>query len=248
MEWQKDLANASQGQIRYLDMYETYKGGLDRAPKWTFAVSEIESEIATLNKRKKWLSVRQHHRSPGLRYMMNVYQRWERALELQGCRLILTTTLRDPLSRVKSLLSYNKIPRHEFQEFVLLSGEGQASYLLFNTCEPRNDVLAPTWCNGPGAMKNKRLTQQTLDELVGYLKEFDYVGQTEKLDHFIEWSETQTGWRRLRQSKSRRGRGNKAPNVNLSYSRYNFTNRMEDQIRQAFESDQILWNLMFEHS
>lgn len=247
-QWQQELAKASEDELHFMDMMQRNLKR-NRSPEWPRLVRDVESEIKTLSTRDKWLSIHQHHGTPGLRYMMTVYRQWKRAVESQGCRFILTTVLRDPLSRAKSLVSYNNIPRENFERFVMRTGSGQASYLLFGTCQPRTDTQAPIWCDGPGAMPNKTVSTNMMNELLGYLNEFDIVGKTEELDSFVSESERLTNWSRFTSSSSSslHDEGtSKAPRANPSYAKYEFTSEMEDLMRKSFESDQILWNRMFQ--
>lgn len=127
----------------------------------------------------QWLSVHQHHQTPGLRYLMPKLRKWKQRLVSIGCDLILTTVLRNPFSRAKSILSYNSIPEERFQWYISTKFEGQARYLLYNSCKPgpkgngtqdvgirgddtrrqiistspiddRNEPPPPEWCTGPG--------------------------------------------------------------------------------------------------
>jgi hypothetical protein len=195
---------------------------------------------------KSWLSVHHHHGAPGLRFMMPRLRAWKTTLQSQGCDLILTTVLREPLSRARSIVHYKKnFQRKDFEPF-FESGknnreEGVVNYLLFN----KDLKVVPSAYSSEyfkGGPRQDILSTEAIDEVVDYLKEFDIVGQTNELDSFIALSEKATGWSELIHSGFDKG---KALKSNKSVQKFNITAEMESFMAHYLQSDLIVWKRVF---
>jgi hypothetical protein len=227
----------------YFDFWhkETY-GDYD----WRVELNEIEDAIYSGKMTvgdKTWLSVHHHHGSPGLRYMMPSLRDWRTNLRSQGCDLILTTVLREPFSRARSIVRYkDDIHREDFEAF-FESGqnnreEGVVNYLLFN----KDMVHEPSAYSSeyfPGGPKQDEVTTGAIDEVVDYLKEFDIVGQTTKLDSFIALSEKVTGWSELKHMEDIKGKTLK--DNKSDPPKFNITAEMQTFMAPYLQSDLSLW-------
>ena len=214
---------------------------------WRVDLQKIEDTIRSgrlSQDQNNWLLVHHHHGAPGLRYMIPKYQTWRETLQGQGCDLILTTVVREPFSRAKSLIHYNHIPEKNFYDFVSRY-ISQAEYLLFNRAIRLTQFLEPNYLGGPRDPKHLTTTNVVLDnteltELTGYLQDnFQLVGQTHELDDFIAKSEFLTGFYKL---SKRQG---KALTKNPSDPRYNFTADMKAFLEPHLTADKILMERLF---
>jgi hypothetical protein len=196
---------------------------------------------------KRWLSVHHHHGSPGLRSMMPRLRAWKTTLQSQGCDLVLTTVLREPFSRARSVVQYKEdLEREHFEPF-FESGKfnresSLASYLLFNK-DVEHVPSAYTSEYFKGGPKQDKLSIEAIDEVVDYLKEFDIIGQTtSELDSFIALSEKATGWSELIHSGVDKG---KALKTNDSVPKFNITAEMESFMAHYLQSDLMVWKRVF---
>lgn len=242
MTWQHEVTRQHPERVRYIEFYEI-AGDRDftRFP-WNSTLNKMNSIIGSgeLPEANRWLSVHHHHRTPGLRFMMPTLRRWKAELEEQGCSLVLTTTLREPISRMKSLVYFNNIPREEFESFVQDEKESQLYYLLYNTCEPMDEPgVPPTFCDHPGVWYHTQdRSQEELNEVVGYLNEFDFVGKTSEIGSFISYSMKETEWLLEGDSMA-------SPHALSSEKPYQITDEMLQLITEHSKSDLLLWDLLF---
>ena len=172
--------------------------------------------------------------------MMPILRYWKSQLRQQGCDLILSTTLREPVARVKSLVAYLGIPKIEFEQFVSTHRDIQTRYMMYNFCEMHShSAIPPSRCSG--AAPDKRHVDMTdVEELVGYLAEFDIVSRIEDIDRLLEESEQMTGWTTKATDKK--------VHANKSSLKYNITKEMEQQILSnvGLQMDLQLWERVYE--
>ena len=159
--WQSKLSKLYPNQIKYYDYWQLNPDdGYDYNPTWSQTILQIEKDIYKLiqsNQEKgnnystntiQWISIHQHHRTPGLFYSIpNIYSKWKRILlekSNSNCKLILTTVLREPLSRTKSMLSYNQVPITNFYNYITTIKEWQTLYLMYNSCQPMKLLTLPS--------------------------------------------------------------------------------------------------------
>jgi hypothetical protein len=168
-------------------------------------------------------------------------------LQSQGCDLILTTVLREPFSRARSVLRYKEdLFRKDFEPF-FESGrynreESAVNYLLFN----KDIVFEPSAYSSEyfqGGPKQDEVTTGAIDELVDYLKEFDIVGQTTELDSFIATSEKATGWSELNHMWDFNGKTLKTNKSDPP--KFKITAEMQSFMAPYLQSDLSLWKRVF---
>lgn len=239
--WMEELAKSNPNDFEYVNWWwqlDEWTGKFD----WRVGLSKVEEQIRSgmlQTNSKHWLLLHHHHGAPGLRYMMLQFQEWKKMLNNQGCDLILTTVLRDPYSRVFSLIHYNHVPIEEFYQFVSNSEEiSQSKYLLFN----RGANKIP-WLE-PHHLEENHWSNRTVMELAGYLTQnFQIIGDTSKLDDFISQSELLSGFSKF-SSKNTKG---KALSKNKGSSApYNFTTKMKAFLEPYLVFDRILMERLFE--
>jgi hypothetical protein len=238
--WMQNLAKSYPRSIHYTNFLEIAHGRDYSRHQWKYGLQDMQKLVqsGTLAKNDTWLAVHHHHRSPGLRFMMPRLRAWRRVLKSQGCNLVLATTLREPFSRFKSLLAYNQVPMEKFTYFAR-NFEGQARYLLYNSCEPRDDDKPPAYCQQPGGYN---LTRTEIDQVIDMLKkDFDIVGRTEELGDFLEKSTLLTGWRQ----KYFKNQQQSAPHINKSKPKHNITTEMKEMMVPGLKPDEILWDAFF---
>jgi hypothetical protein len=204
----------------------------------------LSGELSS-KKQEQWLSVHHHHRSPGLRFMMPILRTWRKLLQQQGCGLYLTTTLRHPLSRTVSLANELGIDDlSTFYDWTEQEVDSQTHYLLYNSCEPRPEPgEAPTWCHSPSNISHtQNLTDTEIEEVLGYLREFDVLAKTEELDDFVAWSMAVTGWKHTDDDDEST---TKVPRANQSHQKYNITDSTMRHIADHVATDLILYERVF---
>lgn len=237
MQWQRKVTKLNP-QIRYVSYWYDYR----RLP-WqrTLQNLTLAAESGELSKGKQWLSVHHHHRSPGLRFMMPIIRKWRQLLKQQGCTLILATTLREPVSRTVSLASELGISLPNFFNWTEQAVDSQARYLLHNSCEPRPEPgQAPRWCHAPSKISHtQNLTDTEIEEVLGYLQEFDLVAKTEELDELVAWSMAKTGWNKVATEAI------PLPRANRSKKKYNVSDDMKRHIAEHVATDLILYERVF---
>jgi len=215
--------------------------GADLDWRYTFVHIEQRVDSGRLSDKKQWLTIHHHHWTPGLRFLMPHLRKWKKDLEAQGCSVLLTANIRETVSRAKSFISYYDIPKSGLPT-LLQQYSGQARYLLYGTCEARDDGNSPEWCAGE-YWTGHSLTDSELGELFGYLLEFDVISPTEHLEDFLNTVEKLTGWKDLvhPQPKSQ----GRAPNKNKSNAKYEITDDMVEMLRPALDADDRLWRRTF---
>ena len=246
LEWQDRHARAARPAIHSMRFLRIRNpGGSD---KWLQGIEALDSLIVNKglnnnnntqqqNNNKRWISVHHHHRYPGLRYMMPILRHWRRELRRQGCDLVLTTTLREPVARLQSLVSFLKVAESDFGNFVQNFKESQVRYLLYNFCAANSHpAVPPTFCHGGAKMERVWPDSPEIDEALGYLQEFDIVERTENLGRFLAESEYKTGW----------GGGIPGANTNSFHSNksvlgYNISAEMRQLMVDNVQEDLQLW-------
>lgn len=189
-----------------------------------------------------WMMVHHHHGSPGLRFMMPHLEEWKHDLQAQGCDLILTTVLREPMSRARSVVQYINLPRQKFFSYFENNRfQSQTAYLIFNRGgKERISGLSSKFL--PDGKRNLRTTQTEVDEAVSYLEKFNVVGQTSELDDFIAKAKALTG---LHQKTETSSSSSHAPVKNKSTASYNITEEMQQAIEPYLETDFELLSRVF---
>ena len=210
-KWMRKLTKANPEELEF---YNWWHQSNNTQFDWRIDFNEIDTKLRsgyvttssshasnTENTSKNWIMLHHHHGSPGLRYMMPKLQEWKQILEKQGCDLIMTTTLRDPMSRAKSVVQYRNLPKDEFYDYFKGTGfSSQASYLLHNRYVKN---LPPEFTRMGEQYLSSSNNEAVVDEIVNYLKEFDIVGRTESLDDFIFDAESVTKFDQLQHSKDK---------------------------------------------
>jgi hypothetical protein len=152
----------------------------------------------------------------------------------------MSTVLREPLSRARSLASYNNVPKEMFGEFVE-TYVGQPRYILYNSCEARDDISMPPacWCRfSPTGVTGHLLSDNEIDEVLAYLSEFDIVKKMEELDDFVAKSEALTGWTSSAGDRQ-------VPKKNKPLTAYEWTPEMYDMLAPSLKEDQAVWDCQF---
>lgn len=241
-EWQVQLVKEGKESMEYL---YTFDRVVQERTVWKTTYKHIEDFIRSgrLASKNSWAFVHHHHNTPGLHYTMPKLRDWKERLADQGCTLIAATVLREPLSRARSMFSYDHIPMERFPRFINTFA-GSARYLLYNSCEPRKDLRPPKWCKKSPGFNNTghALTEGEVNEVIGYLREFDIVKKTEELDEFIAESEMML-WHNSTMNDRRQTK--RAPKKNKSVASVQWTEQMTEMMRPSLREDQIVWDTIF---
>jgi len=247
LQWQKEIYDLNSGKVilelidQQLHVYERDYNDQPWREKFDRIDQIVRSGSLQHPGNANWLTIHHHYRAPGLKFFMARLREWKAVLETYGCTAILTTNLREPLSRAKSMLAYNKVPSEQFKGFVT-HFSGQARFLMYNTCQPRNDTNFPEWCAAHYVTKHF-LSDSELQELYGYLLEFDVIGNTTDHDKFVETMELLMGWNNMNHSEALPQ--GKAPVKNKSVPQYNLTDEMVQMIEPSLRTDYKLWHRIF---
>jgi len=246
-DWQRMIRKNNRKTVKmyYLDqqLHTTeldYEGQRWRE-RFQLIVQAVQSGELYNTAKKKWITIHHHDRTPGLKFMMPRLREWREILRPHGCAVALTTNLREPLSRAKSQIAYNNVCKEDLPNFSK-GYMGQARYLMYNTCQPRNDTKYPEWCTGAYITKH-HLADDELQELYGYLLEFDVIGKTVDHNEFIGTMESLMRWKSLKHPKELQD--GQAPRTNKSVPKYNLTKEMVEMLIPALETDYKLWHQTF---
>jgi hypothetical protein len=249
--WQQHMAEGN-ANLEFVDLWENREGGQTDGSFWQEKFADINRTVAdgSLSRQDlpfttsgRWLAVHHHHRAPGLRYMMPHLRRWKRELQSQGCDLVLSALLREPMQRVFSVLFYLRIPRSGFENYLDNLHDGQLNYLLFNSCEPRHDVQKPQWCDQPAHVPNSsyNITIAEVEEAAGYLEEFDVVRQLKHLPEMLQGTAQRAGWSNL-SGAAFAPHDNKTPTKRA----YPITPEMRARAASLLSFDALLWDRFLE--
>lgn len=182
--------------------------------------------LRELGKEKPRLFVHQHHCSPGVNKVYAQLQMLNKTLQKRGCRVSISTLVREPLSRVQSAIFFVKPTptREELEGFIANGANVQTDYLL----DGHRDVLPYT----TQVVKCRRPNMTRLRQAMETLKGFDLIGRTTRMDEFIG---------RLTAMISVPAPA-KTPHVHAVHSRpYNLTNSDFEKIRNCNALDELMW-------
>lgn len=94
----------------------------------------------------------------------------------KGCRLVITTTLREAASRATSAAFYNRVPHERYSEWVAEhASNGMTSFLLYNRLRLRRQN------------RTLPMTKQSLGHAEAFLSGMHAVGRTEELTAYLAY-------------------------------------------------------------
>jgi hypothetical protein len=172
----------------FLDLYtSTSPRSMRRAGRW-----EIERHIHALavhlNRSRPRLVVHQHDGVGGLgeyfleRVLKPLSCRFQ--TEAPECKVVLVTTLRDPVGRLVSQAQSDKLPPAQFNAFARAQANFQTKYVLFTT----------DWRVSSLFLSNSRDEQALLQPARDVLSHATLVGRTEELRRFLVALDATMGW------------------------------------------------------
>eukprot|EP00494_Astrolonche_serrata_P031657 UN31926 len=112
---------------------------------WIPRLMNIENEIERLEN-NKWIVIKHHHGAPGMYYILSNLTRLKTTVEKQGCTFLLTTVLRDPVTRLLSNLAFNSIDQNMADEFITSRSNWLSRYLLYNLCDYTDEYKTEIRC------------------------------------------------------------------------------------------------------
>jgi hypothetical protein len=254
LDWQQKIAKMAYDEIKHIDWFyvREYMDGM-----WKFKLDKmiIPSVRKLASTGNGWISIHQHHRTPGLRMMIPLLQEWRENVEAKGCAFVTAVTIRKPLDWIRSLVTYNEIPDQELASFlsttVPKTEKSQSRYLLYNffaryngTNMPEFHPLETNRKDVPDYLENgPNLNDEEMEEVLFYIRNyFDIVGQTENMDEFFRQSESKTGWHKYTQKKE-----NETTSIHSNKSKKrNFSPEIELAMRRYVERDEYFWKQLFE--
>ena len=191
---------------------------------WRECIENIEKYL--YSKEKQWIAVHFHHLNPGMHWLKFNITRWRKDVQNHGCKLIATTSFREPVSRLKSLIFYSGVQKNTLNKWVRDYGAGkwksdQLGYFLWNFYSPNQDV--PFKLSEPD--EQRLLTSIDSFEFWEIIESFDIVGFTDNLTGFIDKIEAVTKWKPLKQRRK--------VNITPKRKKYNITDEQEELMRRA---------------
>ena len=157
-----------------------------REESLTRSIAGLGLNQSNLPGRPRWQIVLLHHGSPGLMWLHNTtFPKWRATLKHQGCGLVLTTVLRDPIERLISNLVYNKVPKHGIRSFIHSRQNWLSRYLLYGICDRVDPGSDGVKC---GYASDGKFTMTPLEldaRLYAWLDKFAVIGFADKVETFL---------------------------------------------------------------
>lgn len=247
LKWQKDMARISQGDIAFRGWYyfKEYQTGIWNEGLNDMVLPMVNNIAANKHgKNYRWLSIHQHHRTPGLRTMIPLLREWRRQLHSKGCKLVATVTLREPMPWIESLLTYNNISDSDIVQYLGMKHERQSKYLLYNFFQKYPGTELPI---NQSMEEPAPLTDEEIEEIIGYLQhDFDIVGQTHNMTSFIQESMELTGWDKYLKATKAHTKTNTSNNFHFNKSqKRNFSTSLRAPMEESVLQDLVLWDRIF---